>query len=80
MCYLNQNSEINRKSFFSFSGLRELLVDDTVTLLINDFLPVFLNIPEDILSGTHKPNPFVVGNRIPRSDLPGIVSGTAMST
>jgi len=55
------------------------LVDDTVTLLINDFLPVFLNIPEDILSGTHKPNPFVVCNQIPTSDLPGIVSGTAMS-
>lgn len=51
----------------------ELLVDDKVTLLINDFLPAFLNILEDILSRTHKPNPFVVGNRIPRSDLPGIV-------
>lgn len=58
----------------------ELSVNDKLMLLISGFLPAFLSIPEDLLSGTHMPNPFAVRNRIPRSDLPGIVSGVATYT
>lgn len=58
----------------------ELSVDDKIMLLISGFLPAFLSILEDLLSRTHTPNLFAVRNRIPRSDLPGIVSGVTTST